>query len=78
MARKIRFQKIFNTEEESSICFCGPSNKDGTYAFNVNCPNCLEDITVVLNNKDLYELWLQINRAIIIIDDKKGKNINEI
>lgn len=69
MSREIRFQKIFNIEEESSIYFCGPSNKDGTYAFNIECPNCLKELTVVLDNKDLYELWLQINRAIIIIDN---------
>lgn len=67
MSREIRFKKVFNPEEESSIYFSGPSNKDGTYAFNIDCPSCLEDITVALDNKDLYELWLQINRAIIEI-----------
>ena len=73
MSRKIRFKKIFDSIEEASIYFSGPSNKDGTYAISVDCPHCTEEIDIVLDNKDLYELVKQFNIAIatIIINDKK-------
>lgn len=56
MGRKIRFEKMFNETECSELIFCGPSNKDGTYAMCVGCPECGEDIQVVLSAEEIEEL----------------------
>jgi hypothetical protein len=68
MARKIRFEKMFNEAECSELIFCGPSDKDGTYAVCMGCPSCGEDIQVVLSAEELEELHGALGRAILVVE----------
>jgi transcription initiation factor IIE alpha subunit len=68
MARKIRFEKMFNEAECSELIFCGPSDKDSTYAMCVGCPACGEDIQVVLSAEEIEELHGALGRAKLVVE----------
>ena len=68
--RKIRFIKTINEEEGSELTFCGPSDKDGTYAITIGCYMCGEDIQVPLSLSEIEELHEELGRAKAMIEGK--------
>ena len=68
MSRKIRYEKMFNEAMSSELIFCGPSEKDGSYALCVGCPECGEDIQVELSPDDIMELYDELGRAKNVIE----------
>jgi len=72
--RKIRFIKTINEEECSELTFCGPSDRDGTYAIIVDCYACDEDIQIPLSLSEIEELHEELGRAISSIQSRQDKN----
>ena len=68
--RKILFEMEYNKAEGAKLVFCGPSNKDETYAICVDCPECGEEIQVVFSLDNLEQLHKKIGLG--VGEDKEG------
>lgn len=55
--RRIEFEQIYrNSPEPANLTFCGPSTRDGTYAFVISCGNCGEETYCILSESDVEDL----------------------
>jgi hypothetical protein len=68
--REILFEKEFDNISCAGIAFCGPSDKDKSFAFVVDCSECTNEMHIVLSENEIIELHDSLGKAKTLIENK--------